>query len=295
MAPERATRWRHRIAIAAGPVIAVALAGATYQGVINAVERRAFPHPGRLVGIGGHQLHLLCTGDGGPTVVLEAAAGVPSAGWAPVQARVAEFTRVCSYDRAGLGWSESESNAFTPAAAAEHLHALLAAAETVGPFVLVGHGLGASLAELYASRFAGETSALVLIDAPWLEQPTPPWRPEWWEARPALWPWMARVGLLRLTRGPASFADGLSGPEGAAVRAFFYRPDHLRRAASELARWDEAMELAASAPPALHVETIHVSSGDGHRRPGLVTEPAAIERTVAGGGGAGRPTPRDRR
>ena len=83
------------------------LAGATYQGAATAIERRKFPHPGRMIDIGGLQLHIYCTGNGAPTVVLEAPAAGMSAAWGWVQPAVAQTTRVCSYDRAGLGWSEA--------------------------------------------------------------------------------------------------------------------------------------------------------------------------------------------
>src|SRR6185295_9588793 len=90
------------------------LAGATYQGVATAFERRQFRHPGRLVDVGGHQLHIYCSGEGSPTVVLEAGGAGMSAAWGWVQPRIAKATRVCSYDRAGLGWSESGDSSYDP-------------------------------------------------------------------------------------------------------------------------------------------------------------------------------------
>src|SRR5919109_2646978 len=127
------------------------LAGATYQGVATALERREFPHPGRLVDVGGHQLHLYCTGEGTPTVVLEAPAAGLSAAWGWIQPRVAETTRVCSYDRAGLGWSEAGDAPFDPADVPVQLRALLDAAGERAPYVMVGQELGAALATLYAA------------------------------------------------------------------------------------------------------------------------------------------------
>ena len=94
--------------------MAVSLMGATYQGIATSLERRAHPRPGRLVDVGTHQLHIWCTGAGTPTVVLEAAGGELSVGWANVQAASAAFTRVCSYDRAGLGWSEAGDGRYVP-------------------------------------------------------------------------------------------------------------------------------------------------------------------------------------
>ena len=84
----------------------LAAAGATYQALAGARDRRAFPAPGQLLDVGGHRLHLQCAGQGRPTVVLETGLGAWSSHWALVQPVVAGATRVCAYDRAGLGWSE---------------------------------------------------------------------------------------------------------------------------------------------------------------------------------------------
>ena len=124
-------------------VLFLVLAGATYQGVATALERRQFPHPGRLIDVGGHQLHLHCDGRGTPTVVLEAPATAMSSAWAWVQADVARTTRVCSYDRAGLGWSEAGDAPFTPQGVPTELNTLLERAGEHGPYVMAGAELGA--------------------------------------------------------------------------------------------------------------------------------------------------------
>src|SRR5436190_22605183 len=155
---------RRALATTGVVLLVLILIGATYQGVATAVERRRFPHPGRLIDVGGHQLHLYCTGEGTPTVVLEAPATTMSAVWAWVQTDVAKMTRVCSYDRAGLGWSEAGDAPFTPQAVAPELNALLATAGERGPFVVAGAELGAAFATLYASRYPDDTAALVLAN-----------------------------------------------------------------------------------------------------------------------------------
>lgn len=81
--------------------------------------------PGRLVDVGGYRLHIYCTGEGSPTAILEAGGGNPWLAWYKVQPKVAEFTRVCSYDRAGLGWSDASPKPPTAEAIAEDLHTLL--------------------------------------------------------------------------------------------------------------------------------------------------------------------------
>ncbi len=159
----RRRRWALRVVALVG---FVALAGVTYQGVATALERREFPRPGRMVDVGGHQLHIDCDGQGAPIVVLDAPAAGLSAAWGRVQPAVAGLTRVCSYDRAGLGWSEAREQPFGPALAVEELQRLLAGANEKGPFVLVGQGLGASLVQAFAARFPAETAGLVLVDAP---------------------------------------------------------------------------------------------------------------------------------
>ena len=97
------------------------LAGATYQGVATALERHRFQRPGGLVDAGGHQLHIFCMGQGSPVVLLEAAAGSMSVAWGWIQPEIARMTRVCSYDRAGLGWSEAGDGQYIPSRVPEEL------------------------------------------------------------------------------------------------------------------------------------------------------------------------------
>ncbi|HEY6509380.1 MAG TPA: hypothetical protein VIY56_15275, partial [Vicinamibacterales bacterium] len=125
------TRWRTTRKVARAAALAgvvVALIGATFQGVSTALERRRFERPGRMVEVGEHQLHVHCTGTGSPTVALEAPLGGLSASWASVQPRIAEDFLVCSYDRSGLGWSETGDGPFTPERAIDELRAALDAA-----------------------------------------------------------------------------------------------------------------------------------------------------------------------
>ena len=211
----------------------IVLAGATYQGVATALERHRFQRPGGLVDAGGHQLHIYCVGQGSPVVILEAAMGSMSAAWAWIQPEVAKSTRVCSYDRGGLGWSEAGNSRYVSSHVPEELRVLLDRANETGPVVLVGHEGGALFARMYAARFTGDTAALVLIDDP-VTVPTrngPTFAPAW--------PWLARVGILRLSGRLSDQALGLPGDAGGAMRAFLNRPDHLTRAAMELSQLGE--------------------------------------------------------
>ena len=241
-------------------VVFLLLAGVTYQGAATAVERRRFPHPGRLIDVGGHQLHLYCIGNGAPTVVLEAPATGMSAAWGWVQPDLAHTTRVCSYDRAGLGWSEAGERRYDPAAVADELQTLLQRAGEQGPYVLGGEGLGAALITLFAAKYGSQVAALVLVDPPALD---PPGRRSATRLLNAA-PWLARAGLLRATRVISSNATGL--PDGSArpLRSFLNRPDHLTRAAMELTRWNETVTLAANVAidPSIPVTRIQAAGTD---------------------------------
>jgi pimeloyl-ACP methyl ester carboxylesterase len=131
------------------------------------------PPPGRLVDIGGHRLHLHCAGGGAPTVVLDAALGGSSISWAHVQPAVAAFARVCSYDRAGFGWSDAGPMPRTAGRAADELHRLLHTAGERAPYLLVGHSYGGLVARIFAARHPHEIAGLVLVDPAhpedWLE------------------------------------------------------------------------------------------------------------------------------
>ena len=90
-------------------IVCILLFGTIYQLIATKLDELRYPAPGKMVDIGGYRLHINCTGKGGPTVVLDAGIGCSSLGWSLVQPEIAKFTRVCSYDRAGMGWSDTSS------------------------------------------------------------------------------------------------------------------------------------------------------------------------------------------
>lgn len=132
------------------------------------------PPPGRMVDIGGWRLHLNCTGEprpGEPAVILEAGVGDFSVEWTLVQPGVSRFARVCSYDRAGDGWSELGPHPRTFRQIVYELHTLLERAGERPPYVMVGHSYGGWLVRTYQAAYPEEVAGMVLVEAgadnPW--------------------------------------------------------------------------------------------------------------------------------
>jgi pimeloyl-ACP methyl ester carboxylesterase len=161
---------RHRILGLIGEAVCILLLGFP-QKVARAQAdsiKPPFPAPGRLVDVGGWRLHLNCTGESPrlqPTVVLESGSGDFSVEWSLVQPGVAKFARVCSYDRAGDGWSELGPHPRTMHQIVFELHELLENAGVKPPLVLVGHSYGGWVVRLYASIYSNDIAGMVLVDA----------------------------------------------------------------------------------------------------------------------------------
>ena len=123
--------------------------------------------PARRVDIGaGRHLDLRCSGSGAPTVILDIGLGMSSLSWRHVQPALARITRVCSYDRAGFGFSDPGPLPRDAGSEADDLHALVKAADVTTPLLLVGHSLGSYIARIYASRHPDDVTGLVVIDLP---------------------------------------------------------------------------------------------------------------------------------
>lgn len=129
-----------------------------------AFDPAPYVHPQRLVDIGGRRLNVYCTGRGSPTVVLEAGGGDDMLDWRYVQPLLAKQVRVCSYDRAGFGFSDPGPLPRDGSAIVGDLHALLARAGITGPFVLVGYSSGELYSRLYADRYLSDLAGLVFVE-----------------------------------------------------------------------------------------------------------------------------------
>jgi pimeloyl-ACP methyl ester carboxylesterase len=144
---------------------ALAGLGGGYQVLGAAADARAHPMAGQLVDVGGHRLHLSCTGSGSPTVVLQPGAGETSSNMGWIAPAVARSTRVCVYDRAGRGWSEPADTPQDGAAIATDLHTLLQRAHVPGPYVVAGHSFGGLYTMVFAARYPDEVAGMALLDS----------------------------------------------------------------------------------------------------------------------------------
>ena len=131
----------------------------------EAQQPQRYEPPGRLIDIGGRKLHLHCAGTGSPTVILVAGGGAFSIDWALVQPKVAENTRVCSYDRAGLAWSDPGPVDETVEQTIADLHVVLKAAGEKAPFLLVGASIGGIFIQAYQRAHPGEVAGLVFSNS----------------------------------------------------------------------------------------------------------------------------------
>ena len=164
MASRRSRRLRRMAAALASTVVALTAFAALLELGTSRSDAETFPAPGHLWTVGEAQMHLSCTGSGDPTVLLEAGLGESSLTWADVHRSLAEDTRVCSYDRAGHGWSEPRKRPWTSQQAAEELRALLATAQENGPYLVVAHSIGSFVARELAATRPHEVEGLVLVD-----------------------------------------------------------------------------------------------------------------------------------
>jgi pimeloyl-ACP methyl ester carboxylesterase len=204
-------------------LLALAVIAAIYQVVATQIDQRTYPPSGEMVDVGTHTLHINCLGEGGPTVILEAANLGMSAHWVRVQQQLAQTTRVCAYDRAGMGWSEAGPEPRDAKQISSELHTLLKGADTEAPYVLVGHSYGGLYTRMYAARYPKQVAGVVLVDSSHPEQFT---RSE--EGRAmyeqnrrmgAFIPWLTHLGVIRLTNFYPAHPD-LPAQQRAKIEAF---------------------------------------------------------------------------
>ena len=149
-------------------LIVAAFAGATYQWFASRNDLAATPPPGRLVDVGGHRLHLWCTGStapGAPTVFFDSGLGGDAFDWTDIAPEIGKFTQACTYDRAGMGYSDPGPVPRTSAQIAQELAQLIQNSGIAGPVILVGLSFGGFNTRIVASEHPDLVAGLVLVGA----------------------------------------------------------------------------------------------------------------------------------
>jgi pimeloyl-ACP methyl ester carboxylesterase len=167
--PQRGRRgWRIARRIGLGMVVLLLVlgaAGALWNVLAIRHYRNAYLPPGKLYTVNGEPMHLYCSGTGSPTLVLESGRGDDFLAWGKVQPALSRATRVCSYDRAGFGWSAPQHGPRDAAHIANQLHQLLRQADIKGPLVLMGHSAGGIYIRAYATQYPDDVAGLMFVDA----------------------------------------------------------------------------------------------------------------------------------
>ena len=256
----------------AAAAAAVPLAGLIYEAGADAQATRSFPPPGRLVDIGGRRLHLLCIGNGQPTVMFEASGFGNSLSGERVRERVAARTTVCSYDRAGMGWSEPGPGVMSAGGLARDLAVLQDRAKLRAPFVIVASSIGGLPAEMFARQYPERVSGLVLLDAATSGVLTPLQarlgrvRAAACTARVLAW-----LGVIRVV-DPFQLAQGAEVGQRAAALTYGGKPfDALCAMTRGLPASAQEFAMAQPLAPGLRVLVMSASSADDLLPPGFET------------------------
>ncbi len=157
-------RRQHAIRFATFALVLAMVATQTSDATIDSSAARPVA-PGKFIRVGNHRLHLNCVGRGSPTVIFDSGLGGSSLDWIRVQPQVASFTRACSYDRAGYGWSDAGPLPRDSAQISRELAALLDNAGVPAPYLLVGHSFGGFNVRLFSHNNPHQVAGLVLLDS----------------------------------------------------------------------------------------------------------------------------------
>jgi pimeloyl-ACP methyl ester carboxylesterase len=231
-------------------VLGLVLAGTVYESAAEAADVGNYPPPGQMVDVGGYRLHINCTGTGSPIVVIDAGLGDWSLKWSGVQAEVSKTTQVCTYDRAGMGYSEAGPLPRNAVQMAKELHTLLGQAGIPGPYVLVGHSMGGLPVRVFAHDYPAEVSGVVLIDSmspgQMSQPPTEVSEPQTSSqsggvSLPSL---LARIGLVRLLNGPLGIIQHLPSEGNSAYSALSVAPRSVQAWVDEGAAMNESLAQA---------------------------------------------------
>jgi pimeloyl-ACP methyl ester carboxylesterase len=205
-------------------VFVLAVTGMIYQTAATEADQRKYPPPGILVNVDGYRMHIYCTGEGSPTVILDSANMGMVSNWACIQPEVGKTTRVCAYDRADAGWSDLSPQPNDTRQNAEALQTLLINAGEPGPYVLVGHSFGGLYARMYAEMYPDEVIGMVFIEGSLPDGLKALGKPDIMPNAPDAGmmdatPFISRLGILRLIGFPPTDPD-LPEPQRSELKAY---------------------------------------------------------------------------
>jgi pimeloyl-ACP methyl ester carboxylesterase len=241
-------RLEERIVLAGGVLLAAAVAGsAGFNAVADLWFRVRHPAEGQIEWVDGYRMHINCVGSGSPALVLEAGLGSGTLSWAAVQPALARTTRVCSYDRAGFGLSDTRPGPRDADHIAVELHELLMRAGVTGPIVLEGQSIGGIYMRDYASRYGSDVAGMVFLDGSTPMQQENPALKAAGEGQPQRMRLLVRrvgsiLGIPRLlglcsqpTGGTVSYVEGMQREDRCheQVAAMIAETDSLRQSGEE--------------------------------------------------------------
>jgi pimeloyl-ACP methyl ester carboxylesterase len=255
-------QWTGRlVSVACLALLTATLTGASYQWLASRRDFAAVPAPGRLVQVEGRKMHIWCSGSGAPTVILETGLGGTTAGWGFVQPETAKFTRVCSYDRAGMGYSDTGPSPRTARRIAYELAQLLDRGGIRGPLVLVGASIGGFAVRVFASEYPDKAAGLVLVDATHEDALDPP------PALARFVPLLSWTGVLRLLGVSFELAPASLSPSVRKfARATQFRAAAYDTAADELLHAPESAAEVKKTRHQLAIPVVVVTGGRGSDR-----------------------------
>jgi len=232
--------------------IVIITGGIIYQEISESRDLARFPAPGRLVDVDGRFMHIHCRGQGSPTVVLELGIGSVSATWDEMHQRLAAVTRVCAYDRAGLGYSEPFDHPRRATDVANLLHELLQRAGIRDDLILVGWSAGGVYIREFHQQFPEQVSAMLFVDSSHEQQanrmPQMPGSDS--NSTPRIAKYLAPIGLIRMSGILDRRVDSSSASEELKPRlkALYNQSHALATVLKESDAFD--LDIDASQPPA---------------------------------------------
>lgn len=248
-------------------LVVVLIFSSGYHAFASASDRKAYPAPGQMIDVGGYRLHIDCLGEGDATVVMEAGMSGWSTDWSMVHAEIAKTTRVCTYDRAGYGWSDPGPQPRDSQQIVTELHTLLSKSGIDGDIILVGHSLGGLFVQYYAKLYPQQIQGIVLVDSVHPEQSLrmkEDVRKKYegnLRALTRLTKILAPTGMLRLTGQPVTtIADKLPGKYQTAARSMGFQARAYQALDAEMASFQQSQSEVREAGPLPDIPMAVISS-----------------------------------